>query len=78
MIKDITIGQFFPGNSPIHRMDPRMKLILTFVYIITIFLCKNFYSLGIMVLSLTIMVLLSRIPIKTILKSIKPIAIIIL
>ena len=77
MIRDITIGQFFPGNSPIHRMDPRMKLILTLVYIVTIFLCKNFYSLGIMVLSLAIMVLLSKIPIKTIIKSIKPIAIII-
>lgn len=77
MIRDITIGQFFPGNSPIHRMDPRMKLILTLVYIVTIFLCKNFYSLGIMVLSLAIMVLLSKIPIRTIVKSIKPIAIII-
>ncbi|MDO5448289.1 MAG: energy-coupling factor transporter transmembrane component T [Clostridia bacterium] len=77
MIRDITIGQFFPGNSVIHRMDPRMKLILTFIYIVVIFLCKNFWSLGVMVLALIIMVLLSKVPIKVILKSIKPIAIII-
>ncbi|MCQ2489672.1 MAG: energy-coupling factor transporter transmembrane protein EcfT, partial [Clostridia bacterium] len=77
MMHDITIGQFFPGNSIIHRMDPRMKLILTFIYIIVIFVCKNFWSLGVMVLALIIMVLLSKVPVKVILKSIKPIAIII-
>ena len=42
MIKDITIGQFFPGNSVIHKLDPRIKLVLTFVYIVIVFLCKNF------------------------------------
>ena len=77
MLKDITIGQFFPGNSVIHRMDPRMKLILTIVYIVIIFLCKNFWSLGLVVLALVIIVALSKIPVKVILKSIKPIAIII-
>ena len=41
MIKDITIGQYFPGNSVIHKLDPRGKLVLTFVYIILIFLCRN-------------------------------------
>ena len=78
MIKDITIGQYFPGNSVIHRMDPRMKLVLTLVYIVVIFLCKNFFSLAVMVASLIIMVLLSKIPVKIILKSVKPIAIIIM
>ena len=38
MIKDITIGQYFPGTSPIHKLDPRMKIVLTFIYIIFIFL----------------------------------------
>lgn len=46
MIKDITIGQFFPGNSVIHKLDPRIKLVLTFVYIVIVFLCKNFVSLA--------------------------------
>ncbi len=77
MIKDITIGQFFPGDSVIHRMDPRMKLVLTIVYIVIIFLCKNFWSLGFMLISLVIMCALSGVPAKVILKSIKPIAIII-
>ena len=76
-MSNVTIGQYFPGNSVIHRMDPRMKLLLTFVYIVVIFVCKNFYSLLVMVLALIIMVLLSKVPIKTIMHSIKPIAIII-
>lgn len=78
MIKDITIGQYFPGDSPIHRMDPRMKLVLTLVYIVVIFMCKNFFSLAAMVILLALMVLFSRIPVKIIFKSVKPIAIIIL
>ena len=77
MIKDITIGQFFPGNSMLHKMDPRMKLVLTLVFIIVIFMCKNFWSLALMVFTLAIMVLISKIPIQTILKSIRPIVIII-
>lgn len=78
MIKDITIGQYFPGDSPVHRMDPRMKLVLTLVYIVVIFMCKNFFSLAAMVLLLALMVLFSKIPVKIIFKSVKPIAIIIL
>ena len=41
MLKDITLGQFFPGKSPIHRMDPRTKLILTVVYIVALFLATK-------------------------------------
>ena len=78
MVKDITIGQYFPGNSVIHRLDPRMKLVLTLFFIIFIFVCHNFWSLGLMVLTLGIVVALSKISIKTILKGIKPVVIIIL
>lgn len=78
MIRDITIGQFFPGNSVIHRLDPRMKLILTFVYIIVIFLCKNFLALGAVVAFLFVAILLSKISLKLIGKSIKPVFIIVL
>ena len=42
MLKNITIGQFFPGNSIIHRMDPRTKLILVFLFVIGIFLVQSF------------------------------------
>lgn len=69
MIKDITIGQFFPGNSVIHKLDPRIKLVLTFVYIVIVFLCKNFVSLASIVVALTVVILLSKISPKLIWKS---------
>ena len=78
MVKDITIGQYFPGQSVIHRMDPRMKLVLTLFFIVFIFVCHNFWSLGLMVLALGVTVALSRISIRTILRGIKPVVIIIL
>ena len=78
MAKEITIGQYFPGNSFIHKMDPRMKLILNLVFIVMIFVSHNFYSLGLIILSLAIMVKASDIPLKTILRGIKPVLIIII
>lgn len=78
MIRDITIGQYFPGKSPIHNLDARLKLVLTFVYIVSIFFCKNFVSLGVSLVYLVIAVLLSRISLKLIAKSLKPIVIIVL
>ena len=48
MVKDITFGQFFPGKSFVHKMDARAKIIITFFLIIFIFVCKNFFSLGVM------------------------------
>lgn len=77
MIKDITIGQFFPGKSIIHRLDPRIKFLLTFAYIIVVFLCRNFVSLGVIVIALLLVVLFSKISPKMIWKSVKPIFIII-
>lgn len=73
MIGDVTIGQYFPGNSPLHRMDPRMKLVLTFVMMASVFLCKNYVSLGIVAIVSLIVTLLSRINFKTLFKGIKPI-----
>ncbi len=77
MVRDITIGQYYPGSSILHRTDPRVKIVLTLVFIFIVFFCKNFFSLGLMVLSLLIGILLSRVPIKMILKSMKAIALII-
>ncbi|MDY5783014.1 MAG: energy-coupling factor transporter transmembrane component T [Gemmiger sp.] len=73
MLCDITIGQHFPGNSIIHRCDPRLKIVATIAYIVVLFLASN--PLG-MVLSLVLLGLLYRaakIPLKLILKSLKPI-----
>ena len=73
MIKDITIGQYFPGKSVIHRLDPRIKLLLTVMYIVMLFIAQGFAGLGLGVLFMLVSFLLSGIPIKMMLKSIKPI-----
>ncbi len=72
MIKDITIGQFFPGNSPIHKLDARTKIILTFLFIIFIFVCQNFWSLGLLSGFAVIVFFLTKLSPKIILKSFKP------
>lgn len=73
LLKDITIGQYFPGRSPVHRMDPRVKLVLTMAFIVMLFMSSSFYGLlaGIAFTLLTFAV--SRIPAKMMLKSLKPI-----
>ncbi|MDD2418832.1 MAG: energy-coupling factor transporter transmembrane component T, partial [Oscillospiraceae bacterium] len=78
MLSEITIGQYFPGKSLLHRMDPRVKLVLTFVYIFAVFIPRNWIGLGISVGFLISSVILSRLPVKLVLKSIKPILPIIL
>lgn len=77
MIKDITIGQFFPGSSFIHKLDPRAKIILTLVFIVTLFLSKNFFSLGLMFAVAVISVLISRISFKVILNGLKMIVVLV-
>ncbi len=78
MLKDITLGQFFPGNSVIHRLDPRIKLILVILYIVLIFLAENIYSFALLLFSVLAMVIVSGISFKVILKSVKPIFILML
>ncbi len=78
MLKDITLGQFFPGKSVIHRLDPRIKLLLTILYIVVIFLAKNIYCYGALLVSAVAMVILSRLSLRVILKGIKPILFVLL
>ena len=78
MLKDVTLGQFFPGNSILHRLDPRIKLILTVLYVVAIFLAKNVYSYLVLVISALAMVLLSRLSLRVVVKGIKPILFILL
>lgn len=73
MIKDITIGQFFPGQSVIHRLDPRMKILLTVLYIVMLFTASGLSGLGVGIVYLLAAFLLSGIPIKMMAKSVKPI-----
>lgn len=77
MIADITFGQFFPAKSPIHRMDPRVKLVLVVLMIVFMFLAKNFFGLGVMVVFTVAAMLLSKVPIRLYIKSVKPVLFII-
>ena len=76
MLKDITLGQYFPGNSVIHRLDPRSKLILLVVYIVALFMAVNWVSYAVMAAFLVIAVKISTIPPKSIIRGMKPLAMI--
>ena len=76
MLKDITLGQYFPGNSVIHRLDPRTKLIMLVVYIVALFMAVSWVSYGIMAAFLLIAVKISTIPPKSIVKGMKPLVMI--
>ena len=73
MIKDITIGQYVPGRSPIHRLDPRVKILLTLGYIIILFVARNAWGLALGVVFGFGAYLISRIPLSMILKSLRPV-----
>ncbi len=77
MLKDITLGQFFPGNTVIHKLDPRTKLIFTVIYIAALFTCKDFISYFLIFLFLATIIYISRIGLKAILRGMKPLLIII-
>ncbi len=78
MIKDITIGQYFPGDSQIHKMDPRMKIILTVFYIVILFCVENFLGFLAVFTLLSLVIYISKIPVKIVAKSIKPLMFIII
>ncbi len=78
MLKDITLGQFFPGNSPVHRMDPRTKLILLVVYIVALFTATNWVSYLTVFCFLALTVAVSRIPLKSIVSGMKPLVMILI
>ena len=73
MLRDITIGQHFPGNSLVHRFDPRLKLVLTVAYIVLLFAASNPLGLTLSILVVGVMYKVAKIPVKMIGKSLKPI-----
>lgn len=73
MISDITLGQFFPGDSALHRLDPRTKILLTIVFIVSVFLVNTPLGFLILLASVISLILASGISMKVILKGIKPI-----
>ena len=62
MLTDITLGQYFPGNSFIHKLDPRTKLLATLIYIIAIFLAVTPLAYGILTAFAAVVILISRVP----------------
>lgn len=77
-MRDITLGQYFPSNSVIHRMDPRAKILFLIAYIALIFCTFNYFALAIIVVATLIIILLTSVPLKLYLKSLKFILIIVL
>ena len=73
MIKDITIGQYFPGNSVIHRLDSRVKLVLDILFLVILFTAQSYTGLLLGMLFMTLCYVLARIKLVMILKSVKPI-----
>ena len=78
MLKDITLGQFFPGKSPVHRMDPRTKILMLILYIILLFVSSNWISYGCMLVFLLTAIGVSTIPIKSIVRGMKPVVMILI
>ena len=76
-LKDITLGQYFPGNSLLHRFDPRSKILFTVLFIAAIFLCKGLVSYGITLLILLIMIGISKVQPRVFLKGMKPVVFIV-
>ena len=78
MLKDITLGQYFPGNSFIHRLDPRTKLIALVVYIVALFLAVNWESYALMAAFLVLCIQISTIPAKSFVRGMKPLLMILI
>ena len=77
-LKDITLGQYFPGYSLIHRLDPRSKLIFTVLFIVIIFLCKDLVSYGVVLASLLVLIAISGVQPKVFVKGMKPVVFIVI
>ncbi len=78
MLKDITLGQYYPGDTLVHRLDPRTKLLLTLLYIVVLFLAAGYFSYGLLLLFLAVCIFISRISLKTVLSGLKPLIVIVL
>ena len=73
MIRDITIGQYYPSNSKIHKLDPRVKIICTLLYLISLFMFKSVLGYALCTLFLAVVIRISKVPFKFITKGLKPI-----
>lgn len=77
MIRDITLGQYYPSESVIHRLDARVKIVGTFLYIIALFIVTDFIGFGLSALSLALVIAVSKVPFRFIAKGLRPVFLII-
>ena len=75
-MKNISFGQYYPAESIIHKLDPRTKVVLAILYIVCSFVCQSAIGFAVLIASMIAIVIISKIPMKTILRSIKPVIII--
>lgn len=73
MLKDISLGQFFPGKSPLHRMDPRVKILLTMAFIVVLFIVRSLPSFLLIIVFLAVIIGISGISFRVVLKGVKPV-----
>ena len=78
MIRDITIGQYYPSDSKLHRLDPRVKILCTLLYLISLFLFQNIWGYLVATVFLALVIKLSKVPFKFIVKGLKPILMLLL
>lgn len=78
MLKDVTLGQYFPGDSLLHRLDPRTKLICVMLYIVALFLARGLLTYAIMFVLLALSIHISKVGIKAIVKGMKPVVVILI
>lgn len=76
-IRDITLGQYYPGNSRIHKLDPRVKIMATILYIVALFVVQDFIGFAIAAAGLAAVVIISKVPLSFILRGLKPVFLII-
>ena len=77
MLKDITLGQFFPGNTIVHRLDPRTKLMAVILYIVALFNAKSPLTYAIVAAVLAVCIVASRVPMKSLTRGLKPVYVIV-
>jgi energy-coupling factor transport system permease protein len=70
-MKNVALGQYYPAQSPLHKLDPRIKLILAMLYIVAAFLCKNILGFAVLAATALLLILISRVPLKTVLRSLR-------
>lgn len=78
MLKDITLGQYYSASSPVHRTDPRIKLLSLILFLVTVLMSKTFFSYALTLVSVLVLIAISQIPFKLILKNLKSLIFIIL